>query len=160
MLHEGSKVSYTGVDMAGHALGDQGRVMAVSDSVAHVAWDTGHLAGQVVPVYDYDLVSLSARHAVSDALEDSLEVGGLVSFSVRRTYDTGGATAVLNEMAESGHLASFSSIAEQALGQVAHAIRHDASFRAVSADLDEEEAENVLRLASACLIRDAFGDVD
>jgi hypothetical protein len=39
---------------------------------------------------------------------------------------------------------------------VASRIRADASFRVVIADLDDDEAESVLRLASACLIRDAF----
>lgn len=158
MMREGTKVSYTGMDEGGLSMGDQGRVLSSAGAVTHVMWSTGSLAHQVTPVYDHDLASLGSQQAVSDALEDSLDVGGLMSFSARRAFDVGGEVAVLNEMAEAGHLASFSQIAEEAITHVAARIRQDASFRAVAADLDEEEAESVLRLASACLIRDAFGE--
>jgi hypothetical protein len=36
----------------------------------------------------------------------------------------------------------------------------DPSFRAVTGQLDYDEAEAVVRLASVCLMRDAFGTVE
>ena len=156
MMREGSKVSYTGMDADGVTLGDQGRVLATDGSRAEVLWYTGARTNQVTVADGYDLVVTGSR--VADSLEDSLEVGGLVTFSARHTYDQGGEVALLNQMAEAGHLAAFADIAEDALNLVASRLRHDASFRAVTAQLDEEEAEGVLRLASSCLIRDAFGD--
>lgn len=156
MMREGSKVSYTGMDADGVSLGDQGAVLAASGPRAEVMWYTGSRTNQVTIVDEFDLVVTGSR--VSDGLEDSLEVGGLVTFSARHAYDEGGEVAILNQMADAGHLAAFADIAEEALSMVAARLRQDASFRAVTAQLDEEEAEGVLRLASSCLIRDAFGD--
>lgn len=157
MVCEGSKVSYAGVDGDDLLSGDQGRVLSISGEVAHVMWATGSCVGQVLPVYDQDLVSLGASEASQDVLGDCLDVGGLVTFSARQTYDGGGEVAVLDAMAQAGHLAMFADVAQDALALVASRIRSDASFRSVVADLDEDEAESVLRLASACLVRDAFG---
>lgn len=157
MVCEGSNVSYAGVDGDDLLTGDQGRVLSVADTVAHVLWATGSCVNRVLPVYDTDLVSLGSSEAAQDVLGDCLEVGGLVTFSSRQAYDTGGEVAVLDAMAEAGHLAMFADVAQDALALVASRIRSDASFRAVVADLDEDEAESVLRLASACLVRDAFG---
>jgi hypothetical protein len=156
MVREGASVSYTGVDGEYLATGDQGRVLSVSDTVAHVLWATGSCVGQVSAAYDQDLLSLGSGGGADDALDDCLEVGGLVTFSARQAYDGGGEVAVLDQMAEAGHLAMFADVAQDALALVASRIRSDASFRAVVADLDEDEAESVLRLASACLVRDAF----
>lgn len=159
MVIEGSQVSFTGWDSDELCYGDQGRVLAISGSVAHVMWATGSCAEQVLPVYDSDLALLAALAEVPD-LTDSLEVGSLATFSVRQVFDSGGEVAVINEMAEAGSLAVFASIAEDALTMVASRIRADLAFRAVMADLDDDEAESVLRLASICLVRDAFTTED
>jgi hypothetical protein len=159
MIFEGSQVSYTGLDGSDLCQGDQGRVLSVDGAVAHVMWTTGTCASQVSPVYDSDLISLAAVDGVSDSLQDSLDVSSLVSFSVRQTFDSGGEVAVLNEMAEAGSLAVFGAIAEDALALVTSRIRADAAFHTVVAELDEDEAESVLRLASICLVRDAFADL-
>jgi hypothetical protein len=156
MMREGSKVSYTGMDADGVSLGDQGRVLLTDGSRAEVLWHTGARINQVTVAAEFDLVVTGSR--ASDGLEDSLEVGGLVTFSARHAYDEGGEVAILNQMADAGHLAAFADIAEEALSMVASRLRQDASFRAVTAQLEEEEAEGVLRLASACLIRDAFSE--
>lgn len=149
-------VSYVGPDVDHLTMGDQGRVLSVSGSIGHVIWQSGDAEGQTTAHYEQDLAPVGSRQAVHEAIEDSLEVGGLVSFAVRDTFEQAGETGVLNAMAESGHLASFADIAEEAITLVATRIRADASFQAVLADLDPEDAEGVLRLASACLIRDAF----
>lgn len=154
MIVEGAVVAYTGLSEGDLCSGDQGRVLSLSGPVAHVLWTTGSFVDQVVPVYDSDLASLAS---MDDSLSDSLEVGSLATFSARQVYDAGGEVAVLNEMAEAGSLATFASIAEDALSLVASRIRCDPSFHLAVAELDEDEAESVLRLASVCLVRDAFG---
>jgi hypothetical protein len=159
VLREGSRVSYVGPPSDRLAMGDQGRLLSVSGSVGHVMWESGACQGQTSAHYDIDLATTGSQ-GVQASIEDSLEVGGLVTFAVRDAYDTGGEVGVLNALAESGHLASFGDIAEEALTLVSTRIRRDASFQAVLADLDPEEAEGVLRLASACLIRDAFTSED
>lgn len=156
-MRESARVAYTGTDWDGITLGDQGTVISADGSVNHVLWATGARTGQVVPVYDYDLSQIGGRSA-SAVLEDSLEVGSLTAFAAREVYDDGGEVAVLNQMVDHGHLAAFADIAERAISMVSSEIRQDPSMRAVLAQLDEEEGESVLRLASACLIRDAFGE--
>jgi hypothetical protein len=59
-------------------------------------------------------------------------------------------------MVDSGHLSSFGSIAEEALSLVVGRIRTSDAVRQVVCHLDENEADEVVRLAAAALIRDAF----
>jgi hypothetical protein len=160
MVSEGAEVAYTGLDGGDLCSGDQGRVLSLSGPVAHVFWTTGSCTDQVVPVYDRDLLPLASSDGMTDMLGDSLEVESLPPFSARAVYDSGGEVAVLNEMAETGSLAMFASIAEDALTLVASRIRSDSAFHAVMADLEDDEAEAVLRMASICLIRDAFSVED
>lgn len=159
MMREGVKVAYMGAETDGLAVGDQGRVIMVDGPVCHVLWSTGTKAHQASAHYESSLAVFSAV-GVDASLDDSLDVGGLVTFSARNSFDTGGSMQVVAEMADAGHLASFADIAEEALSLVAARVRQDPSFRMVAADLDEEEAEQVVRYASACLIRDAFGSED
>jgi hypothetical protein len=157
MIHDGSRVTYTGMGDGPLVFDDQGRVLVVSGHAAHVQWKTGALAGQVTLVDVQDLTPLGTpRNAVEAALDDSLEVSGLGTFTARQIYDEGGSEALLNAMVDSGHLAAFGAIAEEALALVAGRIRTSDAFRSVMAHLDESETEEVVRLASAALIRDAF----
>jgi len=131
--------------------------LVVSGHCAHVQWKTGSLAGQVSLVDTLDLEPLSSRQgSVEEALNDSLEVSGLGTFTARQIYDEGGSHALLNAMADSGKLSAFHEIAEDALVLVAERIRTSASFTALAAHLDEDEADEMVRLAAAALIRDAF----
>lgn len=152
-MNEGQRVTYVGYDTAEVQQGAQGQLLAYATrDTGHVLWESGQ-ASLV------DLADLTpARQVTASVLDDSLEVGGLSTFAVRQVYETQGEAGVLNAMASSGHLAAFGPIAEEALTLVSSRIRQDPSFREVLAYLDEEEGEAVLRLASACLIRDAFGD--
>lgn len=158
MIREGAHVAYTGPERGGLTVGDRGRVISADGDVCHVLWSDGGLVHQATALYESSLVVMSG--AASSDLDDSLEVGGLVTFSARASFDTGGAEAVVSEMAEMGHLATFGEIAEEALTLVTARIRQDPSFRAVTAHLEEDEAERVYLVASACLIRDAFGGGD
>lgn len=160
MIREGSPVTYVGFDThAGLAYGDAGRVLSYdfTTDTCHVLWNTGAKQHQALPVY---ADALATEAAVVDGLEDSLEVGTLGRFSARRTYDEAGATGLVNEMAQWGHLTSFEAYAEQALALVAAKVRHDPAVLTLVAELDEDEAEQVFRTASACLIRDAFTTED
>lgn len=156
MLDDGSRVAYTGVG-GGPLAGDEGAVLVTDGHAAHVQWKTGALAGQVTLVDTVDLVPLSARRgAVEAALDDSLEVAGVGTFTARQIYDDGGSEGLLNAMAEAGHLAAFTPIAEEALALVTGRLRACASIQQVVSHLEDDEADEVVRTAAAVLIRDAF----
>lgn len=159
MIHDGSRVEYTGTDTGNGPLipGDQGSVLSVSGNAAHVQWHTGALAGHV-DLYDTrDLHPLTPRHgSIEDALDDSLDVAGLGRFTARQIYDENGPSGLLNAMADAGKLAAFQDIAEDALALVAERLRTSVAFTALAAHLDDDEADHIIRLASAALIRDAF----
>ena len=160
MIREGSSVTYVGFDThAGLTYGDAGRVLSYdyTTGTCHVLWSTGAKQHQALPVYE-DALTIQA--AAVDGLEDSLEVGSLGQFSARRTYDEGGPQRLVDEMAQWGHLATFEAYAEEALSLVAAKVRHDPAVLSLVAELDEDEAEQVFRTASACLIRDAFTTED
>lgn len=154
-MREGEEVTYVGPDTEGLRTGDVGTLMMLaSATAAHV-----QAPNQGIYLVDvYDLAPATASRTV-DPLADSLEFGGLTTFATRQVYDLGGSTGVINAMAQAGHLTGFGDIAEEALALVASRIRQDPSFRAVTASLEDEEAEDVLRTAAASLIVDAFGDV-
>jgi len=157
-VRDGQSVTYSGADGYDELfVGDRGKALVVEGAVAHVMWTTGSRAGDVT-ITDIEVLSGSGDYeiTVAGSLDDSLEVGGLVAFSARQVWDEEGPVGLLNTMVEHGHLASFLDIAEEALGLVAHRIRHDASIRAITANLDEDEAEVMVRTAAAALIRDAF----
>lgn len=161
-LQDGQLVSYAGADGYDDLfVGDHGKVLVADGEIAHVMWTTGSRAGTVT-ITESELLTGSAEYemSVSGSLDDSLDVGGLTSFSSREVWDESGPVGLLNTMVETGHLASFLDIAEEALGLVSHRIRHDASIRVITAELDEDEAETLVRKAAAALIRDAFTDED
>lgn len=158
MIRESSVVAYTGHETDGLVVGDRGRVVLSNDNVIHVLWTTGSKARQITPHYESSLVVITGSHG--DGLDDSLDVGGLVTFSARNSYEAGGAMQVVSELSDQGHFASLSDVADEAIALVSARIRQDPSFRVIAAELDEEEAEEVIRYASACVIRDAFGESD
>jgi hypothetical protein len=156
-VHDGQIVSYAGDE--GHDdlfVGDRGKVLVADGPVAHVLWSTGARAGEVTISEVEALSGSQPDMTVNASLDDSLEVGGLVAFSSRQVMDERGVSGLLDIMAEAGHLSGFLDIAEEAIGIVAHRIRHDASIRAITAELDDYEAEALVRTAAAALIRDAF----
>jgi hypothetical protein len=157
MITDGSRIEYTGLRTETLEPGDQGSVLVASGHSAHVQWRTGSLAGQVTLEEIDDLHPLGSRQGAVEAdLDDSLEVSGIGTVTARQIYDEGGSSALLNAMADSGKLSSFQDIAEEALTLVASRLRSSDSFTAVSSHLDDDEREELLRTASAALIRDAF----
>jgi hypothetical protein len=95
--------------------------------------------------------------ALSSALEDSLAVASMSTVAVRDTYETEGPAGLINALNDAGLLASFASIAEEAVQQVAVRLWSDDEFAAVLAQLDPEEGADLVSLASVVLLRDAFG---
>jgi hypothetical protein len=157
---EGQGVIYVGLAGDGLQPGDKGRCLLRDDRAAHVLWSTGSMSGQESLVYADDLAQEARQQRAASLVEDSLEFADLQTFAVREVYETQGEAGVINQMAQLGHLTAFSDIAEEAIALVATLIRQDPSFREVTASLDDEEGESVIRLASACLIRDAFTEAE
>lgn len=153
MIKDGQRVVYVGyVDDS--LLGAEGRVLTCSDTSAHVKWASGAISLHALDELD----PVAPGVTVESSLDESLDVGGIAVLAAREVYEEAGPAGVLNQMAEMGHLAAFAEIAEEALALVANRIRNDSSFRQVTSQLDEEDGEHLVRLASAVLIRDAFGD--
>lgn len=159
-FYEGQAVSYVGDGQHGLTLGAHGRLLAfASNRAGHVQWLDGPLRGQVT-VHELGTEVLPANKkfaAVHDGLEDSLEVGPIQHTSARSVYDLEGSAGVLSMLASSGHTANFEQIADDANAFVQSRIRQEASVREVLAQLDEDEASELVALATRVLLRDAFG---
>lgn len=161
-MRDGQKVSFTGLDENGLAYGDKGQVISADEGYSHVLWSTGSRTGAVM-IVDHSDLAASGRQveaAMDDGLEDSLEVGSLDVTAAREIFDETGEIGLLNTMSEQGHLASFAAIAEEAATLISTRIRNDPSFRAVAAHLDDDEADRLVNLAQAILVRDAFDLAD
>lgn len=159
-FYEGQAVSYVGDGQQGLPLGAHGRLLAFANKTAgHVQWLDGPLRGQVtVHELGAEVLPSNKKFAtVQDGLEDSLEVGFIQHTSARAVYDTEGSVGVLSLLASSGHLANFEAIADEAQAFVQGRIRAEASVRDVLAQLEEEEASELVALASRVLLQDAFG---
>lgn len=160
-LHDGQQVTYIGPGATvGHAalhMGERGKVLGAGPTASHVLFTTGAVAQQILLVDNFDLAPLG-KVATTDGLDDCLEVSdGLSASAARQAFDLGGEVGLLNQMAEDGYLATFAAIAEDAYEFIAGRVRQDPAFRAVTAQLDEDEGDALVRLASHVLLRDAFG---
>lgn len=149
MWVEGARVAFVGDD-GPLPVGTIGTVLADAGSGAHVLWPTGIM---LMASMDITAVAATAGH---DGLDDSLDVGVLRVEGVRRIADQQGVAGVLNVMADSGHLANFPQIADEAWNFIQGRIRADAAIRAVAEELPDEDAEALYATATAALIRDAF----
>lgn len=159
-FYEGQAVSYVGESQPGLTLGDHGRLLAFASKTAgHVQWLDGKLRGQVtVHELGAEVLPTGKKYeAVLDGLEDSLEVGPVPHTSARSVYDTEGSIGVLSMLASSGYLANFEAIADEAQAFVQGRIRSEASVREILAQLDDDEASELVVLASRVLLQDAFG---
>lgn len=158
-MKDGQKVSYVGPPTDGLQMGDRGEILSAAAHGSHVLFSTGSRKGGVVFVDHIDLAFGQGKKVatIQDGLDDSLDVGTLGVTATREVFENSGEVGLLNVMAEQGHLASFASIAQEAHDLIQMRIRNDPSFRSVTAQLDDEEGEAVIRLAAAVLMRDAFG---
>jgi hypothetical protein len=102
-----------------------------------------------------DLDVVASGHAARTY--DDLDSGVLVTIAVRDTFDSQGQVGLLNALNEEGHLATFASIAEEAMHTVAARLRQDPSITEVLAHLDPEEGAEFVSFTASILLRDAFG---
>jgi hypothetical protein len=155
-VHDGLTVAYAG--LAGELQpGDQGQVLSADYQYAHVLWHTGALAGQV-RLHDTAELDLSPSMAapqnhIEASLDDSLEVGSIQPTSARHAYDSSGPAGVLEQMALGGQLDQLSDIGDEVYTLVTSRVRTSPYVRTVTAQLDEDEAEEVVRMTSAALLQ-------
>src|SRR5690606_9284029 len=156
-FREGQRVAYVGDGDHDLLPGDRGKVASAERDASHVLWTTGAQAGNIIFHSNFDLISegKGSRPTTVDSLD-----GPLVSVAVRDTFERFGSTGLLNALNDEGHLSAFSGIAEEALEMVATKVRQEPAFREVLAQLEPEEGDEVVILASLALLRDAFGEED
>jgi hypothetical protein len=122
---------------------------------AHVIWHTGALAGQVTLHDSGEFEDPLGRGHIEASLDDSLEVGSLLEVtSARQAYDELGAAGVLDQMALGGQLGMLSDVADEAYTFVTSRVRMSPYIRSITSQLDEDEAEAVVRVTSAALLQD------
>jgi hypothetical protein len=160
-LHEGARVSYIGDGHDGRALGEHGRLLAITGRSGHVKWEDRTIT--LVDLNDVAALSPStaaARPPADDDLADSLDVGPVRSFGVRGVYEVDGTSGVLSALASTGQLTGFASIAEDTRLFAEGRVRQDPELSRAAAQLDPEEADELIAMATAVLLRDAFGALD
>jgi len=167
MFHEGQLVTSVGDGSDGVPLGTHGRILALAGIEAgHVQWLSGHLAGRVDFVASLDDAlapasrKVTAAYAAQDGLEDSLEVGPVSKTGAAYLMATSGPGSVIQQLVSTGAFADASELGEEALAFVEARLRHSAALQPHLAELDEEDRETVLRLASRDLLVQACGVLD
>jgi hypothetical protein len=148
MFRDGQQISFIGLDR-GLNYGEAGRILEAGTESSAILWKSGSVTTQ----YNSDLLPVG-KIAFSDGLDDCLEVGEpLRTSAAREAFDIGGESAVLNYMSESGHLASMSDIAEDAMAFVSARLRQDQYFRSILSQLDDDEGDSLVNLASRVALR-------
>lgn len=164
LFREGQAISFIGDEQAHPPvpLGAHGRLLAfASHTHGHVQWIDGPRCGQVDVVGLDDVAPAPKRYQASrDGLEDSLEVGPISATGARDVFDVEGPAGLLTMMASSGRLSGFDSLADDVLTHTEGLIRQEASVRDVLAELDDQDGDELVSLASRVLLRDAFGVAD
>jgi hypothetical protein len=164
MFHEGQLVTSIGDGSDGTPLGSHGRVLVLANAAAgHVQWTSGPRAGEVSFIASLeDTVAplpVGARQAAlgSDLLEDSLEYGSIHRTGAQHALATGGYAACFQALASSGAFTDMGSVAEEALAYVEGHLRRSASLHQYLADLDEDDQQEIYRMASRRLITEVLG---
>lgn len=156
-MHDGGQVSYAGQDREGLVFGMRGQVLSCTAAYAHVQWLEGPHRGQV-GLYSADELSdtPSRLDSVAASLDDSLEVGSLVSIaSAQEAYEETGREGLVSHLAATGYLAAYASVAEEALQLITAQLQLDPVLRQLSASMDPEEAEEILQVAARTLLKDS-----
>ena len=154
-MHDGSSVIYVGPTREDLAYGTSGRVLTCTASYAHVQWSDGARQGQV-DLHATEDLSFDDRHVITASLDDSLEVGSLVSLaSAEEAYTETGGDGLVTHLASAGHLTRYASLAEEALERLTAALGSDPVLRQLTSAMDPVEAETVLRRAAQQLFTDS-----
>lgn len=162
-MQDGSPVKYIGPQGEDLVPGVRGRVLACTASYAHTQWVEGPRVGQVDLVSTSNLEVLLAfgkeighPNAVTASLDDSLEVGELVSVAgAEEAYEEAGSQGLVSHLASGGHLASYSSMAEEALQFITARLQQDGVLLHLTASMDPDEADEVYRLVARTLLSDS-----
>jgi hypothetical protein len=157
MHSNGDEVVYTGVRERDLTSGVHGRVLSATAAYAHVQWLEGSRAGDV-GLYGNDELApaVSYHRTVAASLDDCLEVGSLVSLaSAQEAYEESGSDGLVSHLASGGHLSSYSSVAEDLLQQVTAVLQQDPVLHQLTAQMDPDEADEVLRRAAMTLLSDS-----
>lgn len=152
-LREGQRVLYMGDGATGRALGERGQLLVRQGAKGDVRWADGSHTTEWLD--DLEHISRAAHLVPQDGLEDSLEVG-MVHTSARTIFDAEGSAGVLNHLAVTGALTSFPTVAEDARAFVVARLRQDPALLNATAQLDEDEREEIFVVAAHALLRDAF----
>ena len=145
-FYEGDDVSFVGVFMPPA----HGKLLSfASRTAAHVKWTTGAREGEIDLVDIYDLMPATA----------SVEPDVMSFTAVRRVMSADGEAGVINFLATAQLLDSWQEIAADTLAFVAARIRSDASMDLPHEQLQPQEVDRVVVLASRVLLRDAFGEL-
>lgn len=161
-IREGCKVAYIGNEIAGHAIGDDGKVIAADGERFHVAWRTGSRKGQIELMSVLDITPVSDPDAVpesrSASLDDSLEYGSpVLSFSARRVFEESGFRGLVAALEDDGHLSTIAGRVSEMVGSIVSEVRGDAAVVQAAADLDYDEADELVSTLVAALVRGAVG---
>jgi hypothetical protein len=157
MPSNGDKVVYTGSEIDGLTPGVHGHVLSATAAYAHVQWLEGSRAGQVGLHSVDDLGEASSySRTVAASLDDCLEVGSLVSLaSAQEAYEETGSDGLVEHLASGGHLSAYASVAEDVLQQVTGLLQQDPVLHQLTAQMDPDEADEVLRRAAMTLLSDS-----
>lgn len=158
MHADGAMVTYGGQPTEELTPGDRGKVMASTQTYAHVLWTTGSSKGQVSIHLADDLHTAARGDEVSAALDDSLDVGELRTTAARAVFEDSGAPGVLARLSEDGYLSGFADAADEALAVVTAHLRADPALVGALAGLDESDADLVLRSAAAVVLQETLTD--
>lgn len=178
-LREGRLATFIG---EGEDFGAEAEVLSTGASSAWVRFVTGARTGEIDLVDDLDLIPVETRSryasapaplpvvpqpvlapmapvtASRDELDDSLDVGLPMRVGAAAVQQTQGTLGVLTMLAHRGDLHRLSSVVDEALIMVANRIRNDSGICQVTAQLDEDDAENLVQMASLALLNSVFGD--
>ena len=156
-MRNGGNVVYVGEEAEGLSYGVHGHVLSCTAAYAHVQWLEGARQGQVGLYMADDLEDASDyRSAVIASLDDSLEVGSLISLaSAQEVYEENGGDGLVSHLASGGYLSSYSSVAEEVLQQLTSRLQQDPVLHQLTASMDPEEADEVYRLAARALLMDS-----
>lgn len=156
-LREGQRVIYMGDGINGRTLGERGQLLVRQGAKGNVRWADGSHTTEWLD--DLEHISRIALTPLQDGLEDSLEVGVLHA-STRTVYDAEGSTGALNHLGATGALTAFPAVAEDARAYVVARLRQDPGLLQATAQLDDDEREELYLLAAHALLRDAFSEVE
>ena len=151
MFADGQRVQYAGDPIDGLDIGDVGVIAQAGHTASFVKWATGARKGTFTEVPHHEIQPVGVNQD-TDAF-----TGTLVTFAVRQAHAQVGPRGLLDILNEQGHLSSFTAIGEEAMALVASRIRQDPSIREVLSQLEGEDGDDFVEVATVALLRDAFG---